>query len=200
MSNALPDVESPGSAEPGIAEPGNSKPATTRAAAQVLLVVVLLSCSFTPALIGPVEAHRLRAAMTTVLFNDRTERIEVMHRFYLHDAEQVASEIAGQSANLLEDAEDRQRFGIYVHERFNLYTPEGNQLLLSLRGTELDGDFLWVYQAIRYPESPLSGIAVSHAALRDLWPDQVNTVNLERDGEVRTLIFRDSTSRLSLAF
>ena len=150
------------------------------------------------------DAHRLRAAMTTVLFNDRTERIEVMHRFYLHDADQLAAEIAsqadGRGANLMDDPEDRQRFGIYVHERFNLYTAEGQRLSLTLRGTEVDGDFLWVYQALRYPSPQLGHLVISHDALRDLWPDQVNTVNVERDGRVQTLIFRDSVSRLSVDF
>ena len=49
------------------------------------------------------SAHRLHAAMTTVLFNDRTERIEIMHRFYLNVAEQLATEIAGSGANLMDD-------------------------------------------------------------------------------------------------
>ena len=80
-------------------------------------------------------AHQLKVATTTVLFNDRSARLEVMHRFYLHDAEQVAGEIAGRGANLLENTEDRQRFGIYVHERFSLTDAEGGTLPLTLRGT-----------------------------------------------------------------
>ena len=150
------------------------------------------------------SAHRLHAAMTTVLFNDRTERIEIMHRFYLHDAEQLATEIAGSGANLMDDPEDRQRFGIYVHERFNLYSqddgPDGSRLPITLRGTEVDGDFLWVYQAMRYPSPQLDRLAISHGALRALWPEQVNTVNVERDGRVQTLTFRDAVDRLFVEF
>ena len=146
------------------------------------------------------HAHRLKNAFSTVLFNDRSGRLEVMHQFYLHDAEQVATEIvgAGRAANLFDNAEDRQRFAIYVHERFALYDPAGEQLPLTLRGAEIDGDFLWVYQAMRLPQPPLDSFAVEHRALRDLWPDQVNTVNVEGRGKIRTLTFRDTVARLSV--
>ena len=149
---------------------------------------------------GAADAHRLKNAFTTVLFNDRSGRLEVMHQFYLHDAEQVATEIVsphtGGTADLFENAEDRQRFAIYVHERFSLYDAAGDPLPLTLRGAEIDGDFLWVYQAMQLPEPPLTAFAVEHRALRDLWPDQVNTVNVEGRGPVRTLTFRDTVAKL----
>lgn len=145
-------------------------------------------------------AHQLKAAFTTVLFNRRSGRLEVMHRFYLHDAEQVASAIAGRGANLLASPEDRQRFGIYVHERFTLDAPDGTALPITLRGTEIDGDFLWVYQAMPLPEMPLAGLVVGNRALRDVWPEQVNTVNVEGVGPTQTLVFRDAVHSLAVRF
>jgi hypothetical protein len=167
---------------------------------KIFPTIFLLTVLMTVLPTDSASAHRLHAAMTTVLFNDRTERIEIMHRFYLHDAEQLATEIAGSGANLMDDPEDRQRFGIYVHERFELYAPDGSRLPVTLRGTEVDGDFLWVYQAMRYPSPQLNRLAISHLALRDLWPDQVNSVNIERDGRVQTLTFRDAVDRLFVEF
>lgn len=151
--------------------------------------------AFLPA---PAAAHQLKAALTTILFNERSGRLEVMHRFYLHDAEQVASDIARRGANLIENAEDRQRFGIYVHERFFLAGPDGIRLPITLRGTEIDGDFLWVYQAMPLPDPPLTGLVVESRVLRDVWPDQVNTVNVEGAGPVRTLVFREAVSTLAV--
>jgi hypothetical protein len=165
----------------------------------VLLLAVILG---PPGLLlsPPAAAHQLKAALTTVLFNHHSGRLEVMHRFSLHDAEQVASSIAGRGANLLEDPEDRQRFGIYVHERFSLAAPDGTTLPITLRGTEIDGDFLWVYQAMRLPDPPLTGLIVADRTLRDLWPDQVNTVNVEGAGPVQTLVFRDAIQTLPVTF
>ena len=134
--------------------------------------------------------------MTTVLFNERSGRLEVMHRFYLHDAEQAVAMITGTGAGLLENPEDRQRFGIYVHERFHLAGPDGARLPITLRGTEVDGDFLWVYQAMRLPDPPPAALRIEHQALRDLWPGQVNTVNVEGRWGMQTLTFHDAVGWL----
>ena len=174
-------------------------PGRQRALSGLVLLTVLLPTMLAAA---GAHGHRLKNAFTTVLFNDRSGRLEVMHQFYLHDAEQVATEIVsphtGQVANLFDNAEDRQRFAIYVHERFALFDSSGAKLPLSLRGAEIDRDFLWVYQAMRLPEPPLTRLSAEHRAMRDLWPDQVNTVNIEGRGTIRTLTFRDTISRLSV--
>lgn len=169
MTSTLPPVE----------------PMHPRARAILLGAAVLLSIAAVSA-----YAHRLHAAITTVLFNDRTHRIEVMHRFNLHDAEHAATELFGRGADLLESGEDRQRFAIYVHERFSLGMPGGQRLPMPLIGSEIEGDTLWIYQAHAYPAEPLTGLIVAHSALQDIWPDQVNTVNLEQGGRVSTLTFR----------
>ena len=190
---------------------------------------LLLLCMISAA--PPADAHRLRAAITTVLFNDHSSRIEVMHRFYLHDAEHALTELIGRGADLFDSIEDRQRFAVYVHERFSLGyfadgvpaggafadgvpagggvtdTPSGEQntdgerlLALQLIGAEIEDDSLWVYEAIAYPEEPIAGLLVSQRALLDIWPDQVNTVNVERAGRVSTLTFRADTPALSTSF
>ncbi len=144
------------------------------------------------------DAHRLRAALTTVLLNEHSARIEVMHRFYVHDAEQVVAEIIGAGADVLDSAEDRLRFGVYVHERFSL-DAEQVALPLDLIGVELEGDFLWVYQAAPLPAPAPGTIGIRHRALRDVWQDQVNTVNVEQGARVRTLTFTGTTDRLSVS-
>ena len=136
--------------------------------------------------------------MTTVLFNERTQRIEVMHRFYLHDAEQL--EILGPGADIIDSKQDQLRFGVYVHDRFLLYTSAAVPIPLTLKGVELDGDFLWVYQASPLPEPALTGLQVEHQALRDQWEDQVNTVNVEYAGRIQTLTFTPGTQRLAMSF
>ena len=45
----------------------------------ILLVLCCLSLQL--------SAHEMKSAITKVLFNQRTGNIEVMHRFYVHDAE-----------------------------------------------------------------------------------------------------------------
>ena len=162
----------------------------------VTLTIALLLCTAA----SPTHAHRMHASITTVLFNDRTERIEVMHRFYLHDAEHAAGELFGRPADLFDSTEDRQRFAIHVHEGFSLRSPEDAPLSLQLVGSEIEGDSLWIYQAHAYPDIPLTGLTVSQPALQDIWPDQVNTVNVERHGTTATLTFRSGDPPRTVVF
>ncbi len=60
------------------------------------------------------QAHQIKAAITTVLFNPRTENIEVMHRFNLHDAEHAVKALFDKHADIMDDIETQQQFADYV--------------------------------------------------------------------------------------
>jgi hypothetical protein len=146
-----------------------------------------------------VHGHQLRAAISTLLFNPRTGDIEVMHRFFSHDAEHALSLMTGEAADLLDDAEDRMRFAVYAHEHFAISGVGTNVEPLDLVGAELEGEFLWVYQRAPAPQD-LNGLVVRFDTLRSVWPDQVNTLNVEREGRVQTLKFSGDDATLRVDF
>ncbi len=135
----------------------------------------------------PAVAHQQKAAITKVLFNPRTGNIEVMHRFYLHDAEHAVRQIFGRNADIISDGESQSIFADYVGERFALKNGDV-ELPLSAVGFEIERAFFWVYQ-----ETPItvgiSDLTIKHNALRDVWPEQTNTVNIEGLGDVKTATF-----------
>lgn len=138
----------------------------------------------------PAAAHQQKAAITKVLFNPRTGNIEVMHRFYLHDAEHAVRQIFGKDADIIGSKETQSIFADYVGERFALKNGDV-ELPLSPVGFEIERAFFWVYQ-----ETPMvtdiSDLTIKHNALRDVWPQQINTVNIEGLGEVKTATFSGS--------
>lgn len=145
------------------------------------------------------RSHQLKAAISTALFNPRTGNIEVMHRFYSHDAEHALRLLTGDSADLIGNQRDRLRFAVYVHEQFDLGALGADLEPLTLVGAELEGDFLWVYQRTPIPPQ-IDGIEARFDALRELWPSQVNTLNVERNGAVSTLTFDGDDTVLRLRF
>jgi len=159
-------------------------------------VLVLLSLG---ALAAEAFAHQQQAALTRVLFNSRSGNLEVMHRFLVHDAEHAVRQLLDPEADLIASAPAREQFSAYVQERFALLGSEGNALALQYVGQEIDGIFLWVYQEMPIPDS-LTSLSIIHNALRDLWPEQNNLVNIERDGQVQTLNFNGGTEWLSVTF
>ena len=145
------------------------------------------------------SAHQQKTAISTVLFNPRTENIEIMHRFRVHDAEHAVKEIFGKDADIIDSKNTQSQFGEYVHQRFNLYTSNQQPLPLKMVGVELEGQFFWVYQETMQP-TRLENLTIRHDALRDLWPEQVNTINVEGKGKLQTLTFTDSIELLKLTF
>lgn len=145
-------------------------------------ILVVLCC-----LSLQLSAHEMKSAITKVLFNQRTGNIEIMHRFYLHDAEHAVKKLLDKSADLIAKQSTRDSFALYVSSHFQLKT-DGQDLKLNLVGNELDGRFFWVYQEVAIPQQ-LTLLQLRHNSLQSLWPEQVNVVNIEGRGKVKTLKF-----------
>lgn len=143
------------------------------------------------------HAHQQKESITRLLFNERTQNLEVMHRFYLHDAEHAVRELLGPEADILGSAESRTAFANYVHERFELRDQAGRTLVLTPVGEEIEGRFLWIYAETPIP-ARLTALTISHDALRDLWPEQVNLVNVDREGETQSALFAGGTRALQI--
>ena len=147
----------------------------------------------------PLSAHQQKEAITRVFFNPHSGNIEVMHRFLLHDAEHATRQLFGGDADLLASAAARERFENYVHEQFTLQDQDGTALTLEPVGNEIEGRFLWVYAETPIPDA-LTALTLSHDALRDLWTDQVNLVNVEREGTVRSATFEEGRGEATIRF
>ncbi|GEK10407.1 DUF6702 family protein [Pseudoalteromonas peptidolytica] len=145
------------------------------------------------------HAHQLKAAITTVLFNERSGNIEIMHRFYLHDTEHAIEHLFSQDADIFNNQKDRDNFASYVSKRVELKATNGKALPLQLVGAEIDGQFFWVYQQTPL-FSPITALNMRHGALRDVWPQQVNLVNFEGKGKVKSLHFDGSDDWLKVTF
>lgn len=136
---------------------------------------------------APIYAHSMKAAITKVVFNPRTENLEIMHRFLLHDAEHAVKQIFDKKADIIGSAETQQRFADYVAARFEIKDETGKTLPLKPVGHELEGKFFWIYQEVSIPNT--KSLSLQHDALRDLWPTQVNTVNVEGNLGLETATF-----------
>lgn len=148
--------------------------------------------------LSTLQAHQQKTAITQIQFNERSRSLEIMHRFYLHDAEHAVRHLLDSDADIIGNEQTRRQFAEYVAERFALYREDGSSLPLRLVGQEADGQFFWVYQELPVDTAP-SRVTARHDALRDLWPEQTNTVNIQLDGSIRTLTFTGDDRRLTTA-
>lgn len=159
-----------------------------RRCAGVALMLSLLFCS-------TAWAHQQKAALTEILFNERSGNLEVVHRFYLHDAEHAIRDVVDADADIINSSESQRRFAEYVQSSFAIMNESGRSLELRPIGQEVEGGFFWVYQEISLPEN-MHNMTVINNSLREIWPTQINTVNIKKEGQVTSLTFRDQVEQL----
>lgn len=149
--------------------------------------------------VGVAHSHQQKETYTTVLFNERTGNLEISHRFYIHDAEHALAKEIKANADLHNDEETRKLFTHYVSQNFSLKDSNNKLLVLTSVGSEVDGKYFWVYQ-----EAPITTemnkFNVSMSTLQDVWPEQINQINFERNKIVKSirLTLTDEWTEISL--
>ena len=151
------------------------------------------------ALLAPASAHQQKAALTQILFNPRTETIEIVHRFYLHDAEQAVLLLFGADADIHDKQETRFTMARYTAGSFALWDDQDKAIELGLVGFEIEGNFFYVYQESEIEQAP-SALTIRQNVLRDIWPDQMNTVNVEGKGPLQTVMFDGENTLQTVMF
>jgi len=134
-------------------------------------------------------AHQLKEALTTIEVNARTGLVEVIHRFWLHDAEHALGSLGGLTGDLRREPPLQEAFARYVARQFVLADANREPLDVELLGVELEGSFIWVYQEL--DAERFGDIAwVGHGTMQEVWRDQLNQVNVKRPSGTRSLYLR----------
>ena len=142
-------------------------------------------------------AHRAPGSLTTIEWNETSGCTEIIHRLHSHDAELGVASILGVSKFSIIDTEARAQAALYVESRFHI-EQENLELTLELVGAELVGQYLFVYQEL--PKRLDAKIRVRNDILRDVYAEQINQVNINDGGVVRTLTFAGDEDWLNYEF
>lgn len=138
-------------------------------------------------------ADRQPGSLSTVKKSASTGNVEVIHRLHNHDAELGIMAARDDRSLSLDQLLGRAQLALYVEERFLLATivdgEIGAPLDLQLIGAELEGEYVLVYQEYSGPLP--AELAVRNDILRDVFPEQINHVNIALGGNVRSLTFKD---------
>jgi hypothetical protein len=145
------------------------------------------------ALVGAcASAHTFHAGMTDISFNARTGSTEVVHTYMAHDVEALLTNLYQRDFDLAQP-DDQDVLRKYVEKQFWLGTKDKGRLPLRWIGMTIDAQNVMIYQEAE--QTPLSKAAAVHdEVMIDFLPDQVNTVNLNEAGNVRTFMFGAKTT------
>jgi hypothetical protein len=132
-------------------------------------------------------AHNFHAGMTDISFNERTGSTEVVHTYMAHDVEALLSNMYQRDFDLTQP-DDQAVLRKYVEKQFWLQASDKGRLPLRWIGMTIDAQNVVIYQEAE--KTPLSKTAAVHdEVMIDFLPEQVNTVNLNEAGTVRTFTF-----------
>lgn len=145
------------------------------------------------------HADRQPGSLSTVKLSASSQNIEIIHRLHNHDAELGVIVAMNDRSLSIDQLVGRAQLALYVEERFTIAAVDdakiGAPLNLKLIGAEVDGEFILVYQ--EYTGTLPKRVAVKNDILRDVFPEQVNHVNIALNGKVRSLTFKDDDRWLS---
>jgi hypothetical protein len=151
------------------------------------IAAVLASAALLPA-----HAHNFHAGITDVSYNARTGSTEVVHTYMAHDVEALLTNMYQRQFDL-SATEDQGVLRKYVEQQFALQDRDHRKLPLRWVGMTVDAQSVVIYQEAE--QTPLAKTASIHdEVMTDFLPDQVNTVNINEAGAVRTLTFDGKTA------
>jgi len=138
----------------------------------------------------PAQAHIEQTLLTTVSFNPRTQRVEIIHQVYAHDVEHAFGNSV-QADGGLDQIPAQARVGVELSDTFKLWDIDGNEIALALVGAELEADFFYIYQEAELASIP-EAMRVQHGMLRNYWPEMRNYLNVDYGNFIKSLIFTNN--------
>jgi hypothetical protein len=132
-------------------------------------------------------AHNFHMGIADISYNERTGSTEIVHTYTTHDLATLLTNLYGRQFDLGQP-ESEAPLRRYVETQFYLEGPDRQRLRLNWVGVKADADSVIILQEIEHVKL-VKGTRIHNALLIDFMPSQKNTVNLQADGPVQTLLF-----------
>ncbi len=133
------------------------------------------------------SAHNYHMGIADISYNERTGSTEIVHTYTAHDVATLLTRQAGRVVDLGQPGSEAL-LRKYAEQQFTVSGRKGERLPLTWIGMKADADSVVIFQEIARTRLA-AGSRIHNAVLTDLIPTQKNTVNVQVDGPVKTLIF-----------
>ena len=133
------------------------------------------------------SAHNYHMGIADISYHERTGSTEIVHTYTAHDVATLLTRQAGRVVDLGQPGSEAL-LRKYAEQQFTVSGRKGERLPLTWIGMKADADSVVIFQEIARTRLA-AGSRIHNAVLTDLIPTQKNTVNVQVDGPVKTLIF-----------
>lgn len=145
---------------------------------------------------GAAPAHNFHMGLADISFNPRSGNTEIVHTYTAHDLALLLANLYGST---LDPAQPDSEAPIrkYMERQFYLQDSAGRRLPLQWLGIKVDADSVTIFQEIE-GRKLAPATRIHNAVLIDFQPAQRNTVNIQTDGPIQTLIFDQQHAELEI--
>lgn len=144
------------------------------------------------------HAHRYYASFSQVELQPAKGTIEIIHRIFTHDIEDLLVRYQGSNGELTDDVIETF-LKDYIIQAFALYAPSGERVSLEWIAVEVTLNDIYVYQEAPLQEGQQT-VIVADRILHDLFDDQSNTVNVKLGRKVRSHTFHKDGPLYQISF
>ncbi|WP_444935762.1 DUF6702 family protein [Microbulbifer sp. JMSA004] len=137
------------------------------------------------------SAHRYHFGLTDISVNERTQTLEISHRFFVADIEKALSISASKELN-----EAQKQMENYVNSRFQISQENGEVVKLNWVGMEADVHDIWIYQEVPIVDISSKKLNVKQSMLMEIERDQVNTLNVNNGRGTQSYTLKPGESKV----
>ena len=152
-----------------------------------ILSLLCLSLLFTSFALPTASAHRYHTSVTRLEYNAEERLVEITVQTFADDIEAALKR--GGASNVRLDSKTTHALVLeYLQKVFEIRSGD-SRLEFQWIGMELKGYTVWVYLQAKAPNGLLR-TSLRNNLLFEVFPDQVNIVNIIRDGKRTSLVFK----------
>ena len=145
-------------------------------------------------------AHEFHASVTQMQYNVKERTFEISIRVFTDDLEKALSQEANRKIHLDEvKAENNPIIEKYVRSHFAYINAQKQPKPVTYVGHEVEADANWIYLEMPYAE-PFRGGMLKQNILMEFFDDQVNMVNIQYQGQKKTVVFRKNQTVQDVSF
>lgn len=122
-------------------------------------------------------------------YNAKERVFEISIRIFTDDFDKALSAATGSRITLADNDKNDPIIEKYIHSHFAYADAQKQSKLIKYIGHEREADANWLYLEMPYTE-PFRGGTLKQNVLMELFDDQVNMVNIQYQGQKKTLVFR----------
>lgn len=132
--------------------------------------------------------HPLHLSVCDVYHNQEKNALEISQRLFVDDLEDAIRKGSGGKADILQPKDPEQLsqlIGKYILQHFSVYLNQ-EEAQLQYLGYEVEEDVVWVYLEV-LNVSDFESIGIRNTVFFELFDDQLNLINVKKNGRIRSL-------------